>query len=312
MPRLLSTLAFAAVILPGYPSAAPVGWKPLLAPLELEEILAAEADIRIVQVSGDASGGLIPGSVTAPYAEWRGPAENPGALPDITTLQALVQRLGIARDTPVVVVHAGADPTDMGTATRVYWTLKSLGVADLAVLNGGLAGWTEAGLPSVDAPAAVPPSAFAPALSGEWRITTAEIAALAESGEAGRLVDARPSGFFEGALWTIARPGTIRGAESFTFERWFEGDAMVDSTRARAIAVENGLTDAPLTVSFCNTGHWASINWFALSELADVDNVRLYAESMAEWTEAGGALDNAPGRLTYYYRVTRNWFDEIF
>jgi len=181
----------------------------------------------------------------------------------------------------VVVVHAGADPTDMGTATRVYWTLKSLGVADLAVLNGGLAGWTEAGLPTA-APAVVAPSTFAPELSDKWRITTAEIAAMVDSGEAARLVDARPSGFFEGVQWSIARPGTIRGAESFTFERWFEGDAMVDAARARAIAVDNGLTDAPLTVSFCNTGHWASINWFARSELADVDNVRLYAESMAE------------------------------
>lgn len=312
MPKLLFALAVAAALPPAVVFAAPVGWKPLLAPLELEEILEAKADIRIVQVSGEVTGGLIPGTLASTYAEWRGPAENPGALPDIAALQALVQRLGIARDTPVVVVHSGADPTDMGTATRVYWTLKSLGVVDLAVLNGGLAAWTEAGLPSVDARAVVAPSSFVPELSDQWRITTAEIEAMVDGGEAARLVDARPSGFFEGLQWSIARPGTIRGAQSFTFERWFDGAAMVDAARAREIAVENGLTDAPLTVSFCNTGHWASINWFALSELAGVENVRLYAESMAEWTQAGGLLDNEPGRMTYYYRVTRNWLDEIF
>jgi thiosulfate/3-mercaptopyruvate sulfurtransferase len=48
--------------------------------------------------------------------------------------------LGIEADTPVVVVHAGANQTDMGAAARVYWTLKSLGVQDLALLNGGFAG----------------------------------------------------------------------------------------------------------------------------------------------------------------------------
>jgi len=268
----------------------------------------AEADIRIVQVSGDASGGLIPGTVAAPYAEWRGPAENPGALPDIAALQALVQRLGIARDAPVVDVHAGADPTNMGTATRVYWTLKSLDVADLAVLNGGLAGWTEAGLPTA-APAVVAPSTFAPELSDKWRITTAEIAAMVDSGEAARLVDARPAGFFEGVQWSIARPGTIRGAESFTFERWFEGDA----SRARP-------SDRPRQRTHRRAADGLLLQHWTLGVDQLVRALRACRRRQraplrrkhAEWTQAGGALDNAPGRVTYYYRVTRNWLGEIF
>ena len=52
-------------------------------------------------------------------------------------------------------------------------------------------------------------------------------------------------------------------------------------------------------------GHWASIDWFALSERAGVDNTRLYAESMAEWTRKDGAVDNAPGRVRYYWMVSR-------
>ena len=37
-------------------------------------------------------------------------------------------------------------------------------------------------------------------------------------------------------------------------------------------------------VSYCNTGHWASTNWFVLSEVLGRSDVRLYSGSMVEWT----------------------------
>lgn len=309
---IFTTAALAAMLPTGLAAAAPEGWAPLLAPNDLSAMIEAGEDLRIVQVSGDYAAAHIPGAVSAPYAEWRGPPENPGALRETAEYQALVQSLGITAQTPVVLVHEGASQTDMGTATRVYWTLKSLGVEDLAVLNGGLEAWAAADLPTSNEPVTVAASDYAPELDGEWRVTTEDVRAMVAEGGDGRLIDARPKDFFEGITWSIARPGTISGAGNLTYDVWFEGDAMVGPEAARRIAAEYGRTDAPVTVSFCNTGHWASINWFALSELADVPNTRLYAESMAEWTQSGGALDNAPNRVEYYWRVTRNWISETF
>lgn len=292
--------------------AAPSGWKPLLEPEGLAAILDAAPEVRMIQVSGDPDEGRIPGSLFSAYADWRGPAENPGQLPETPALQTVVQSLGITADTPVVVIHEGSSTTDMGSATRVYWTLKSLGVADVAVLNGGLAGWKAAGLPVGPGAASVAPSAFAPDLSDRWRITTAEIKSLIADGGAAQLIDARPSGFFEGLIWNVARPGTVRGAASLPFETWFDGNRMIAPEAAAEIARENDLGATPLTVSFCNTGHWASINWFVMSELAGIEDVRLYAESMAEWAHEGGALDNAPHRVTLYWQMTRDWLNTIF
>ena len=48
-------------------------------------------------------------------------------------------------------------------------------------------------------------------------------------------------------------------------------------------------------ISFCNTGHWAATNWFALSELAGLDDVKLYPESMVGWSAAGLPMQNTPG-----------------
>jgi len=312
MTHLARSLTVALALAPGLALATPQGWSPLLEPQALSTLLATEGDeIRVIQVTGAPEEGVIPDSLWSPYATWRGPQENPGALRDLGHLEATLRDLGIEADTPVVIVHSGATPSDMGAAARVYWTLKSLGVQDLALLNGGLEGWRAAGLPTATTPGSAIPSSFQAEWSDTWRISTAEVAELVNQGS-DRLIDARPVGFFEGLQNTIAAPGTIRGAQNLTFAEFFDGNRMLDAARIRELAVEHGHTEAPLTVSFCNTGHWAALNWFALSELAEVENTRLYAESMAEYAALGLPLDNAPGRLTQLWRQTSAWVSGLF
>ncbi len=292
---------------------APEGWAPLLEPAELASILerTAEDEIRVLQVNKEHADGYIPGAVRAPYAEWRGPEENPGALPDLAKLHDVIARTGIEADIPVVVVHAGVDTSDFGTAARVYWTLKSLGVEDLAILDGGLIGWKEAGLPTAREEAGVFASDWQPDFSDEWRVTSADVAALVETGESANLVDARPLDFFEGKLahGAAESPGTIPGAENLSYEVWFEDGEMVSPERIRAIAEETGQTEP--SVAFCNTGHWSAINWFALSELAGVEDTRMYAESMVEWSQSDLPMMNQPTRLEYYWNQITNWVDGL-
>jgi thiosulfate/3-mercaptopyruvate sulfurtransferase len=110
----------------------------------------------------------------------------------------------------------------------------------------------------------------------------------------------------------VAAPGTIHGAGNLAYSDFFDGTRLVGAERIRAAAEASGLTDATTTVSFCNTGHWAAINWFALSEVAGYDDVRLYAESMAEYTAQDLPLDHAPNRLVYAYRATARWVSGLF
>jgi len=37
------------------------------------------------------------------------------------------------------------------------------------------------------------------------------------------------------------------------------------------------------SIAFCNTGHWASLGWFANSEILGKKNVKLYDGSMVDW-----------------------------
>ena len=279
--------------------------QPLLAPAELAAKLG-DSKLRIVDIRDGASAyelGHITGAQHAPYAKWRGPAVSPGQLPSTDALTTLIQQLGIDTTTPVVVVVDGKSSTEFGAAARVYWTLKAAGVPKLSVLNGGMTAWRAAGLPLSTETSVRAPSTFQVKLDPRLIATRDEVAQVVNSGSA-RLLDARPVAFFAGETRHAAAktPGTIVGAKNVSHEVWFTRDAkLLPADDIRRVAQQAGIwsetmSDQP-TISFCNTGHWAATNWFVLSELLGQHNVKLYPESVVEWSNAGLAMDNVPGRL---------------
>ena len=121
MKPLLSVIsAIAAITLSATSQAAP-----LLTPADLDG-LRSDASVRIIDIRpADAyKANHIPGALNAPYGSWRGPADNPGQLPPLNKLTALVQGLGLDQNTHAVVVSTGDTTTDFGASARVYWTLK--------------------------------------------------------------------------------------------------------------------------------------------------------------------------------------------
>jgi thiosulfate/3-mercaptopyruvate sulfurtransferase len=314
MHRLVAVVfsLLAALALPAL--AAP----PLLAPAELMG-LSANPQVRILDIRDPAAyaGQHIPGALSAPYGAWRGPATNPGELPPLPKLEALVQRLGLTPDTHVVVVSSGADATDFGASARVYWTLKVLGLRELSVLNGGMKAWVAAGLPQDDRTPSVTASSYVPKLDAGLIASRAEVAALAGSGKA-TLVDARPAAFYKGETRHQAAkvPGTIQGAVNVEHATWFKpGTAtFVAADEAKRLAAATPLDPARDTVSFCNTGHWAATNWFALSEVLGQEHVKLYAGSMVDWSQDPAELpmDNVPNRFEQLYIDFKLWADRTF
>ena len=306
--RAIGLLLIFALPLPAL--AAPQGWTVMLEPAQLANILAASPNVLVIQVTGNYQAAHIPGSINVPYAQFRGPRENPGAIPALEGLTTLVRSSGIDAQTPVVVVHSGQDAADFGAAARVYWTLKSLGVKDLALLNGGLAGWVAANLPVSTEATMVAASEFTPKWNDQWRVSTNEVEELVGDKSA-RLIDARTEDFFEGVHASSGRPGTIKGATNITFSDFFEGSRVKPQTQLSQILAANSESAVPITVSFCNTGHLAAINWFVMSELQGVPNTRLYAESMTEWSMASRPMDNEPNRIKHYWRMTTDWFSNL-
>ncbi|KQI68852.1 sulfurtransferase [Loktanella sp. 3ANDIMAR09] len=290
---------------------------PLLTPAEFTEVQSEVSPLVIDIRSPDADGnsvhaaGHIPGAVSAPYALFRGSAESPGEVVPAERLQEVLRDLGVTRDRPTLIVHQGSDVTDFGAAARVYWTLKSSGVSQLAILNGGMNAWTEAGLSLDEGEVTPEPSMIEVSYSDEWLATREEVLSIVNGEAEATLVDARPESFWAGeqAHPAAAKPGTLPQSEYFTHSNWFSnGPVIVDADAARALASEGNLDDGAPIISFCNTGHWAATNWFAMSELAGLENVKLYPESMVGWSNAGYEMANVPGPVRRMWNQIKSVF----
>lgn len=237
----------------------------------------------------DFEAGHIPGAVYSSYtgAGWRQTSDGvPGLLPEVEDLEHLIGGLGIDNDTDVVIVPAGVGSTDFGSAARIYWTFRVLGHDRVAILNGGHRAWVEGGHDVETGWNEAEPAEFAADFRPEL---IADADAVEEARQAGvQLVDNRPA---EQYLGREAHPaaraaGTIPGARNLEQQKLtHEGTAfMIDDETLGALMAEAGIEDGGRTITFCNTGHWAAIGWFALSEIAGHDNVAMYDGSMVDWS----------------------------
>lgn len=294
-------------------AAAAAGLPPLLAP---QQLVALAPAVRIIDLREQAASlPRIPGALPAPYSDWRGPPDDPGQLRPLAEYTALLRRLGVEADTPIVLVARGDDPSDFGAPARVFWTLKWLGLREVAILNGGMAAWQAAGLPLERGATRWPmPSRFTPQPQPQWLATREQVRddlqREAAARGAVRLLDARPAAFFLGLVKAPAarRPGTLPGAVDFDSARWFPdgGGALPDLPALRRIAqsMPGGMRFEGTTVSFCNTGHWAATNWFVLSQLLGERDVKLYPGSMVDWSRHDGPMAHVPTR---WQQLKQQW-----
>lgn len=215
-----------------------------------------------------------------------------GMLPDSPDFEALMRRSGVSDDTPLVIVNGGRNAAQVTFATRLYWQLQYYGHDDMALLDGGMAAWTQAGLPVVhDAPAPAAPGGFAAGTAREDILaTTDEVAQIAASQPA-VLFDARDFGQYLGLYHdprSMPRGGHIPGARFMPIDAFLNPGPVktfVNRNTLRAAMVGLGADEAAVT--YCNTGHFASGTWFVLHELAGNRKAQLYDGSLNAWALSG-------------------------
>ena len=312
-----------ALILAGTLGGMALAAQPLLSPTELRAQLAStqsgQAEPKIIDIRDPKlyAQQHIPGALNAPYGKWRGPATNPGELPDISKLTQLVQSLGLTPASHAVVVSTGADPTDFGAMARVYWTLKVLGLKELSIVNGGMKAWQADGGALDAAAPQVAASSWQPQIDTSYLATREQVRQHLDLSNAA-LVDSRPDAFYQGQARAPAAKlsGTLPGAQQLDFNQWFVPGTsrFVDQAAARQIAARVQRKQGEDTVAFCNTGHWAATDWFGLSEMAGYPNVKLYAGSMVDWTQSAAPppMQNQPGRIESLAYDARQWWQRKF
>lgn len=297
--KILASLIMTTLLALASAVSAAASFGPLVTPTELAEGLDDVQPVLLDIRGDDYAKSHIPGAISAPYGLFRGPKNNPGQVPEVAALESSFESLGLELDRTIVILPAGQDDTDFGAAARVYWTLKSAGFTDLTILNGGVAAWQSQGMPMDSENVAPVPTTLDITFSNDWTAETEAVVAASRGEVDALLLDARPVDFYEGRKSHSAakRPGTLPGAENLDYTAFFDEGSSAISTDTNTVSLleKLGVEEGEEIVSFCNTGHWAATNWFALSEVAGLDNVKLYPGSMVEYSNTDYEMENTPG-----------------
>lgn len=241
--------------------------------------------------------GHIPGAVHTNYGKdgWRvKKGKVVGLLPDDTSkLAKLIGSLGIDNNSHVVLVSPGKSSTDMGISTRLFWTFKVLGDDNVSILNGGMAAYLakvdKKGKPvnPLEKGAAKPTAkTFKVALRKDMLPDRNAVKAAMDKGET--LVDNRPSDQYLGVTRSgvDSKSGTIPGARNLP-QQWVTkngGGTFRSKAELEKLYAAAGVPTKGKQINFCNTGHWASVGWFASSQIIGNKQAELYDGSMSDWT----------------------------
>ena len=233
--------------------------------------------------------GHVPGSVHSDYLNdgWRvGRDDVVGLLPTEADFSALAQQLGVSADSHVVLIPAGVNSTDFGSAARAYWTFKVFGHEAVSILDGGYAKWAKDFPNSIEQGARVAPVAgkfVARFDDAAYASTTGVQAALGKDDVL--LLDARTEEQFIGEAkhGKALQAGHIPGAVLQSQADAYNASTNQLKSVAELTQIYADHADKPI-ISYCNTGHWAATNWFVLSEVLGRKDVKLYDGSMVEWT----------------------------
>ncbi len=218
-------------------------------------------------------------------------------LPPDLILAAAFSRWGIDRKTQVVAY----DDNGGGYAARAWWCLRYLGHDRVALLDGGLPAWVEAGMPLRSGEEQRAPAKFRPAPRPGLRIDASEIAASARTSRL-RLIDARAPERYRGDEEPIDPvAGHIPAAVNHPWQSNLDAQGRfrpAAELRLEYLALLRGQPPESAAV-YCGSGVTACHDLLAMS-YAGLDGARLYPGSWSEWCSNAArpvARGPAPGGL---------------
>jgi thiosulfate/3-mercaptopyruvate sulfurtransferase len=262
----------------------------LISPAELAKLLGSRqppilADVRWT-LGGppgepDFEACHIPGAVWVDLEAQLAGKPGPGGrhpLPAVDVFEQAMQNIGICRDSLVVAYDAATSLA----AARLWWLLTDAGHEKVRVLNGGLAAWIAADLPTVSGRGAPRPRGDFEAHPGHRpQLDAAQILAQLGQHDASRLIDVRAPERYSGQSEPIDPiAGHIPGAINIPATANLDPDGRF-RTPAEIEALYAVAGGAEGAVLYCGSGITAAQSLLAL-ESAGL-TAAIYPGSWSDW-----------------------------
>ncbi|RFC46332.1 MAG: thiosulfate/3-mercaptopyruvate sulfurtransferase [Verrucomicrobia bacterium] len=204
---------------------------------------------------------------------------------DLTT--ALLVRAGVDKDRLHLVYATGSTlPNDeILSASMVAYVLEKFGVADIRIVDGGLAGWLAAGHKATQDYFGNP-AGHLPAKGNPGIAATIDDILAAKGKTDTIIVDARPHNEFIGDDEVWLRKGHIPGAVSFHWAKLMTPENThlfrpADEVKKQLEAA--GITPDKKVICYCGTSREGSLLRFYLKHMAGYSDVRLYEGAWKEY-----------------------------
>jgi thiosulfate/3-mercaptopyruvate sulfurtransferase len=209
-------------------------------------------------------------------------------LVDKETFERLLGERGVGNDTTVVLY---GDKNNW-FAAYAYWYLKTYGVEDVRILDGGRQKWIDEGRELTTERPSPEAKTFA-AQERDESIRAYRDQVLQWLGAQDRaLVDVRSPGEYSGDMLApegyeqegAGRGGHIPTAKSIPWATAVGDDGTFKPAgELREIYGGKGVTPAKEVTAYCRIGERSAHTWFVLHELLGYENVRNYDGSWTEW-----------------------------
>lgn len=272
--------------------------EPLVTPQWLNEHLG-DANLKVVEVSNIKyyEKEHIPHAVHTDISEWRFDNGTFLTIKDVKEIEQVISNLGIEKSSNVVLYAPIHEPKDLLKASYIYWALNYHGVANVALLDGGLKQWKKAGFKVTDMINTPKQTNFTATIDSS-KITHLEY--VSQNIKKLPMLDARPSDKYLGInpTATVKRNGHISGAMSYSWNYSVDGEYILKPKEQLEAVFRDGygLDKDQEIIVYCTGGLETSFNYYVLSGILGYKNIRLYDASMKEY---GNREDTLMTRYRY-------------
>lgn len=266
-----------------------------------------DPNLRILDVRNlplDYISGHLLSAVNIADNAFRGPN---GFLPvqywDENKLGSIFSKSGISNNSKVLVYSDGRDVLG---ATMVAYLLERSGVKDIAVLDGGYAGYKTSGQGVTKEFSRYSPGQFTVQDNPSIRVSLAEIKEL--FGKPGVVfIDPRPGDLFRGEKDIWVRNGHIPGARNIPWPTFTEAENSQEALKnphklkpldeIRKLLAEKGIKPSDDIIVTCSTGREATLQYVVLKHLLGYPKVRVYEGSWTEYSTTNLPVATGPERV---------------
>lgn len=195
--------------------------------------------------------------------------------------QAKMRKLGLNNDQDVVIMDEG----NSLNAARLFYALEYYGFTNAAILDGGLAGWIEAGYPTAEEPKPAPGDGNFTVDVQPSRFCDYETVVDASNDPNKIILDVRSEGEYTGEVQRAEKSGHIPNAINLEWSEVIESEGVpyfLPPAEIQEKYAAAGLTPDKEIIPHCQSNVRGSHTYFTL-RLMGYDSVRPYEGSWAEY-----------------------------